>query len=128
MPHAHLHQPGPQGPPPLPPTSMFDAGHALPRPPSVGSAGVGGGLPPQPPDGVGLLISAFDSHHPGGPPPNALPTPQLGPFDGGAGGYFASPTGPLGPANDGFEGELQFYLDGPVGWASGPATGLYDYT
>ncbi|OAQ85025.1 chitinase 1 precursor [Purpureocillium lilacinum] len=60
----------------------------------------------QPVDGLGMLIEAFDSHQPGaapygmGAPPGAAP-------------YYPQ----LGPGNDGFEGELQFYIDGaPSSW------------
>ncbi|KAK5991111.1 hypothetical protein PT974_09389 [Cladobotryum mycophilum] len=82
-----------------------------PLPPS-GSAG---NLPRQPAvDGLGMLIEAFDSHQQ--PPPYAMAvagTPQF--------------YQPLGPSNDGFEGELQFYIDGtnnsgwmpPDGWLEG---------
>lgn len=60
----------------------------------------------QPVDGLGMLIEAFDSHQPGGAPYG-----------------MGAPAGPppfypqLGPSNDGFEGELQFYIDGaPSTW------------
>ncbi|KAK2590452.1 hypothetical protein QQS21_011869 [Conoideocrella luteorostrata] len=66
-------------------------------------------IPPQPPnpmgrqnvDGLGMLIEAFDS-----------PQPPVGPH---AANYSAGPYNPqLGPGTDGFEGELQFYIDGPA--------------
>jgi hypothetical protein len=54
---------------------------------------------------VGVLIEAFGSNQPG---PSA---PQYGP------GNF-NPQ--LGPGTDGFEGELQFYIDGPTStWIAG---------
>lgn len=61
--------------------------------------------PPLPPpslarqsaDGLGLLIDAFDS-----PRPTHPPHANTGPFNS-----------QLAPGTDGFEGELQFYIDGP---------------
>ncbi|PHH70123.1 hypothetical protein CDD82_7331 [Ophiocordyceps australis] len=55
----------------------------------------------QPMDGLGMLIEAFDTHQPA-TAPYGLATPA-GPS------YFPQ----LGPGNDGFEGELQFYIEGP---------------
>ena len=57
----------------------------------------------QPVDGLGMLIEAFDTHQPGG-----APFSMSGPA-GAAAPYYPQ----LGPGNDGFEGELQFYIDGP---------------
>lgn len=51
----------------------------------------------QPVDGLGMLIEAFDTPQPGSA------TYQIG-----AESYYPQ----LGPGNDGFEGELQFYIDG----------------
>ncbi|KHO00211.1 Zinc transcription factor [Metarhizium album ARSEF 1941] len=51
-------------------------------------------------DGLGMLIEAFDSHHPGPPATHY-----------GAGDFYPQL---LGPGTDGFEGELQFYIDGPT--------------
>ncbi|KAG8420559.1 hypothetical protein J3459_010966 [Metarhizium acridum] len=50
-------------------------------------------------DGLGMLIEAFDSNHPGPPAPHY-----------GAGNFNPQ----LVPGTDGFEGELQFYIDGPT--------------
>ncbi|KAM4065330.1 fungal specific transcription factor [Hirsutella rhossiliensis] len=55
----------------------------------------------QPVDGLGMLIEAFDTHQPAGAPYGIGGTPGTGP-------YYPQ----LGPGNDGFEGELQFYIDG----------------
>lgn len=60
-------------------------------------------MQPQPPmgrnDGLGMLIDAFDSNNPGPSGPHY-----------GAGNFNPQ----LGPGTDGFEGELQFYIDGPT--------------
>ncbi|OAA47057.1 Zinc transcription factor [Metarhizium rileyi] len=50
-------------------------------------------------DGLGMLIEAFDSNNPGPPAPHY-----------GAGNFNTQ----LGPGTDGYEGELQFYIDGPA--------------
>ena len=60
----------------------------------------------QPVDGLGMLIEAFDTHQPGGAP-YAMGAPAA------AAPFYSQ----LGPGNDGFEGELQFYIDGaPSTW------------
>jgi len=80
-------------------------------------------------DGLGLLIEAFDTHQSGG----TIVT--RGPADQGQGPaallghqpeYYAQP-GVAG--NDGYENELQFYIDGPPnmqGWV-GNGGGMYGY-
>lgn len=96
--NGHLPSPPQHGyptPAPLPPTiSPHPYPNHLPAPQSnmymhsMGRQNV---------DGLGMLIEAFDSNH--GPP-----APHYG-----AGSYNPQ----LGPGTDGFEGELQFYIDGP---------------
>lgn len=62
----------------------------------------------QPVDGLGMLIEAFDTHQPA-----ATPYEMGGPP--GSGPYYPQ----LGPGNDGFEAELQFYIDGaPSSWVN----------
>lgn len=78
-------------------------------------------------DGLGLLLEAFDSHQganmaaPGGQgyDPN-LAANQAG--------YYGQP-GTAMPGNDGYENELQFYIDGAPsvhGWV-GTGAGMYGY-
>lgn len=55
----------------------------------------------QPVDGLGMLIEAFDTHQPGTAPYGIGGPPGTEPY-----------CPQLGPSNDGFEGELQFYIDG----------------
>ncbi|KEZ39365.1 hypothetical protein SAPIO_CDS10063 [Scedosporium apiospermum] len=42
------------------------------------------------------------------------------------GAYYSPATTTLGPGNDGFEGELQFYIDGAQAWPGSSA--LFDYS
>lgn len=58
----------------------------------------------QPVDGLGMLIEAFDTHQPGSAQYDMAVTAAAN----------SAPYYPLlGPGTDGFEGELQFYMDGP---------------
>lgn len=109
----HQHPPHFQ-PPPLPHTLSPHGYQPNPHPNS--QMYMSPHQPQQPPmgrpDGLGLLIEAFDSNHPA------------------ASAYAVGPGGPalgqfnpqLGPGTDGFEGELQFYIDGaPSSWMSNNA-------
>lgn len=82
-------------------------------------------------DGLGLLLEAFDTHQgaaatAGGDQPydpNVVVTQ--------AGGYYGQPGAAAMPGNDGYENELQFYIDGPAapnvqGWMAG-GPGVYGY-
>ncbi|KAF4509886.1 hypothetical protein G6O67_001823 [Ophiocordyceps sinensis] len=83
-----------QGPPPPrrqpAPRHMYMSPQAPPLP-----------LGRQPVDGLGMLIEAFDTHQPGTAPYGIGGPPGTEPY-----------CPQLGPSNDGFEGELQFYIDG----------------
>lgn len=72
------------------------------------------------PDGVGMLIEAFDTQQQQQYPGSSIPVVAANPA------FYAN----LGTINDGFEGELQFYIDGafapnttaamgPEGWLLG---------
>lgn len=88
--------PGEPFPTPLPqvPPQMYLSDNTPLRHPSSGVA-----------DGVGMLISAFDSS--------------------AAQGYDLSNGAPIAfyPTTDGFEGELQYYIEGPQDWMP---TGVFD--
>lgn len=79
-------------------------------------------------DGLGLLLEAFDTH-------TGQMTAGDQPYDpsaiGNPGGYYG-PTGAGIPGNDGYENELQFYIDGagapnPVWIPGGAGPGMYGY-
>lgn len=86
-------------------------------------------------DGLGLLLEAFDSHQAGA---NMAATGVGQPYDANVvatqPGYYGQP-GTAMPGNDGYENELQFYIDGAPtvqGWvgngaAAGPGPGMYSY-
>lgn len=82
-------------------------------------------------DGLGLLLEAFDTHQ-GGANVATAATGSDQPYDPNAAatqaGYYGQP-GTAMPGNDGYENELQFYIDGAPtvqGWVqSGP--GMYGY-
>ncbi|PHH80997.1 hypothetical protein CDD83_3655 [Cordyceps sp. RAO-2017] len=101
QPVSHAQQPhfGPQQPhrPPVP-SPPGQQLYMSPQTPALGR---------HPVDGLGMLIEAFDTHQPAG-----------GPYGMGGGAGAPGPYYPqLGPGNDGFEGELQFYIDGaPSSW------------
>ncbi|KJZ72576.1 hypothetical protein HIM_08100 [Hirsutella minnesotensis 3608] len=96
--------------PPQPPPSAHPSHtprHPGPHPMYISSSP---GAPPpqlarQPMDGLGMLIEAFDTHQPGPAPAYSI---NAGPAPGHSSAYYPQ----LGPGNDGFEGELQFYIDG----------------
>ncbi|KAK7433173.1 hypothetical protein QQZ08_000104 [Neonectria magnoliae] len=62
---------------------------------------------------LGMLIDAFD------PPQNAYTLANSNPI-----GASASTAASLYPSADGFEGELQFYINGPQNWM--PPNGVFD--
>lgn len=83
------------------------------------------------PDGVGMLIEAFDTQQQAPAPPPQHPQGP-GQYPGSVPVVAANPAfyANLGSINDGFEGELQFYIDGafapnntaamgPDGWLLG---------
>lgn len=82
-------------------------------------------------DGLGLLLEAFDTHQ-GGANMAATGTGSDQPYDPNAAvtqaGYYGQP-GTAMPGNDGYENELQFYIDGAPtvqGWVPG-GPGMYGY-
>lgn len=85
-------------------------------------------------DGLGLLLEAFDSHQAGA---NVAAAGAGQPYDPNAAaaqaGYYNQPgqPGTAVPGNDGYENELQFYIDGvPTvqGWiGAGGGAGMYGY-
>ncbi|ROW10394.1 hypothetical protein VMCG_01645 [Cytospora schulzeri] len=86
-------------------------------------------------DGLGLLLEAFDSHQAGA---NMAATGTGQPYDANVAatqaGYYGQP-GTAMPGNDGYENELQFYIDGAPtvqGWVgtgagAGAGPGMYGY-
>ena len=104
----HLATPPPSASP-LPYPGAGHASHAY-----MQHANSAPAIAPRTGDGVGMLIKAFDSPS-GVAPAIAAPPPAYG-----AGLPAASPAPynqPLAPGTDGYEGELQFYIDGPpTGW------------
>lgn len=86
-------------------------------------------------DGLGLLLEAFDSHQAGA---NMAATGGGQPYDASVAatqaGYYGQP-GTAMPGNDGYENELQFYIDGAPtvqGWVgnsagAGAGAGMYTY-
>lgn len=82
-------------------------------------------------DGLGLLLEAFDTHQ-GGANVAAAATGSDQPYDpsaaAGQAGYYGQ-SGTAMPGNDGYENELQFYIDGAPtvpGWVQG-GPGMYGY-
>lgn len=86
-------------------------------------------------DGLGLLLEAFDSHQAG---TNMAATGAGQPYDANVAATQAGYYGPPGtamPGNDGYENELQFYIDGAPtvqGWVgtsagAGNGPGMYGY-
>lgn len=82
-------------------------------------------------DGLGLLLEAFDTHQ-GAQGMTAGDQPYDPSVVGNPGGYYG-PTGAAMPGNDGYENELQFYIDGAgapnvTAWIpGGPGAGMYGY-
>lgn len=82
-------------------------------------------------DGLGLLLEAFDTHQ-GSANMTAAATESDQPYDPNAAatqaGYYGQ-SGAAMPGNDGYENELQFYIDGAPtvqGWVPG-GPGMYGY-
>ncbi|KAL1859738.1 hypothetical protein Daus18300_009460 [Diaporthe australafricana] len=79
-------------------------------------------------DGLGLLLEAFDSHQ-GANMAAAGAGQQYDPnLAASQAGYYGQP-GTAMPGNDGYENELQFYIDGAPtvhGWV-GTGAGMYGY-
>lgn len=80
-------------------------------------------------DGLGLLLEAFDTHQGA-----AAAAGADQPYDPNAvvtqAGYYGQPGAAAMAGNDGYENELQFYIDGPAapvqGWMTG-GPGMYGY-
>lgn len=80
-------------------------------------------------DGLGLLLEAFDSHHGASMAAAGAGQPYDPSLAASQAGYYGQP-GTAMPGNDGYENELQFYIDGGAqsvhGWV-GTGAGMYGY-
>ncbi|KAL2280342.1 hypothetical protein FJTKL_12591 [Diaporthe vaccinii] len=79
-------------------------------------------------DGLGLLLEAFDSHQGANMAAAGAGQPYDPNLAANQAGYYGQP-GTAMPGNDGYENELQFYIDGAPsvhGWV-GTGAGMYGY-